>query len=243
MTGDARSYIAACPVCARGKSSHQAPVGILHPLPVPRCPWSHIAMDFITRQPAYKGSTVILTIVDRFSKSAHVVPLPKLPLAAETTELLVEHIFHPHGIPRDIVSDHGPQFTSQVWRGFCTALRVSVSLSSGYHQMERTNQSLESVLRCMAARHPAAWSSCLPWVEYAHNTLVSAPSGISPFMAVNGYQLPLITYQEEEAAVVRESGNRCVLLSPNLLSRHSRRRTAAGPWAPPTARHRGFGCP
>lgn len=77
MTQDAWSYIVACPICARGKSSHLAPAGLLHQLPVPRRPWSHIAMNFITGLPASKGNTVILTIVDRFS--AHFVPLPKFP--------------------------------------------------------------------------------------------------------------------------------------------------------------------
>lgn len=105
------------------------------------------------------------------------------------------------------MSDRGPQFNSQVWQSFCSALGASVSLSLGYHpqsngQTERTNQSLESMLRCVTARHPAAWSSCLPWVEYAHNSLVSAVSGVSPFMASLGYQPPLFEYQEEEVAVL-----------------------------------------
>lgn len=76
---------------------------------------------------------VILTIVDRFSKAAHLVPLPKLPLAAETVDLLVSHVFRLHGIPKDIVADRGPQFTSWVWRAFCVTFVATVSLSSCYH--------------------------------------------------------------------------------------------------------------
>lgn len=53
------------------------------------------------------------------------------------------------------------------------------------------NQSLESTLRCVTARHPATWSSYLTWVEY--NSLVSAVTGISPFLG------SLFDYQEEEA--------------------------------------------
>ncbi|XP_064197194.1 uncharacterized protein LOC135257909 [Anguilla rostrata] len=59
-------------------------------------------------------NTVILTIVDRFSKAVHFVPLPKLPTARETADLLVAQVVRLHGIPADIVSDRGPQFTSQV---------------------------------------------------------------------------------------------------------------------------------
>ncbi|KAK3510314.1 hypothetical protein QTP70_001363 [Hemibagrus guttatus] len=38
-----------------------------------------------------------------------------------------------YGLPEDIVSDRGPQFTSRVWRAFCRRLGVTISLSLGYH--------------------------------------------------------------------------------------------------------------
>lgn len=50
----------------------------------------------VTYLPESRGNTVLMTIVDCFSKSAYFVPLPKLPTAAETEELLV---FWLHGIP------------------------------------------------------------------------------------------------------------------------------------------------
>ncbi|KAL4007857.1 hypothetical protein ACER0C_001709 [Sarotherodon galilaeus] len=203
---DAREYVAACEVCARSKSCHQAPSGLLLPLPVPSRPWSHVALDFVTGLPRSSGHSVILTIVDRFSKAAHFVPLPKLPSALETAHLLVVHVFRLHGIPRDIVSDRGPQFVSRVWRGFCAALGVGVSLSSGYHpqsngQTERTNQQLESALCCVVSANPASWSSHLSWVEYAHNSLTSSATGFSPFEVWLGYQPTLFPSQEGEVAV------------------------------------------
>ncbi|XP_031415817.1 uncharacterized protein LOC116218392 [Clupea harengus] len=46
MVDDVRSFIAACSTCACNKTSNQPPVGLLQPLPVPKRPWSHIALDF-----------------------------------------------------------------------------------------------------------------------------------------------------------------------------------------------------
>uniref|UniRef100_A0A8P4FYW6 Gypsy retrotransposon integrase-like protein 1 n=1 Tax=Dicentrarchus labrax TaxID=13489 RepID=A0A8P4FYW6_DICLA len=180
MARDTRAFVAACSVCAHGKSSHQLPAGQLHPLPVLSRPWSHIALDFVTGLPTSEGNDTILTIVDRFSKSVHFVPLPKLPSSLETAKLLVTHVFRLHGIPQDLVSDRGPQFASQVWRAFCQALGASVSLSSGYHpqsngQTERANQQLEAALRCVVARHPVSWCTFLPWIEYAHNSSPALP--------------------------------------------------------------------
>ena len=107
--------------------------GSFRPLPIPSHPWSHIAMDFVTGLPPSNSNTAVLTIVDRFSKAAHFIALPKLPSARETANLVTLHVFRLHGIPSDIVSDRSPQFISQVWRALCTAMGATVSLSSGYH--------------------------------------------------------------------------------------------------------------
>ena len=196
----------ACPVCGRSKATHQPSSSLLCPLPVPGRLWSHIGVDFVTGLPSYQGNDTILTIVDRFSKAVHFIPLPKLPSATETAELLVQHVVRLHGIPRDIVSDRGPQFTSGIWKAFCKALGASTSLSSGHHpqtngQTERANQDLGAALRCITSRVSSSWSKMLPWVEYAHNTLISSASGFSPFECSLGYQPPLFLAQEEEIAV------------------------------------------
>ncbi|KAI3365736.1 hypothetical protein L3Q82_000693 [Scortum barcoo] len=195
MNEDTRGFVKACPVCSRHKSSHHAPAGLLQPLPVPRRPWSHVSLDFVTGLPPSHGHTAILTVVDRFSKMAHFVPLPKLPSAKETAELMLTHVFRLHGLPVDVVSDRGPQFTSIFWREFCALMGASASLSSGFHpqsngQTERMNQELETALLCMASQHPSSWSQQLLWVEYAHNTLICSATGLSPFQCAYGFQPP-----------------------------------------------------
>ena len=204
MAADTKEFVSACAVCARSKASHQAPAGLPRPLPIPHRPMSHIAVDFVTGLPPLEGNTVILTIVDRFLKAAHFIPLSKLPSAVETANLLVLHVFRIHGIPVDIVSDRGPKFSARAWKAFCQALGASVSLSLGYHpqtngQIERANQDLGAALRCVTSRNPASWSTHLPWVEYAHNSLVCSATGMSPFMACNGFQPPLFPAQADVA--------------------------------------------
>lgn len=155
--------------------SHQPPAGKLQPLPVPTRPWSDISLDFVTGLPPSAGNTVVLTIVDRFSKLVYSVPLAKLPSTKEKAGLLLLHVFRLHGPPRDVVSDRGPQFISRFWKAFCALIGSTVSLSFGYHpqtngQTECLNQELEMGLRCLVSRNPATWSQQLVWVEYAHST-------------------------------------------------------------------------
>ena len=202
MREDIQNFVTACSVCAQAKVTHQSPQGLLQPLPIPHHPWSHITLDFVTGLPLSNHKPTILTIVHRFSKAVHLIPLTKLPSASETAQLLVTHI-RIHGIPADIVSDRGPQFTARFWKAFCTLIGTSISLSSGFHpqsngQTERANQSMETVLRCLCAHNPASWSTQLPWAEYAINGHTLSATKLSPFEYCLGYQPPLFPSQEQQ---------------------------------------------
>ncbi|KAK3529517.1 hypothetical protein QTP70_031959, partial [Hemibagrus guttatus] len=133
MANDVQRYVQGCRECAISKNPRHLPSGKLLPLPVPNRPWSHLGVDFMTDLPASGGYTCILVIIDRFSKSCHLVPLPGPPTAFDTAECLFNHVFRYFGLPEDIVSDRGPQFTSRVWKAFLKRLGVTVNLSSGYH--------------------------------------------------------------------------------------------------------------
>lgn len=158
-------------------------------------------MDFITGLPLPSGNCVILTIVDRFSKMVHLVPLKKLPSTKELSEVLVWEVFRLHSLPENIVSDRGPQFVSRFWKEFCSFL-VSISLSSGFHpqtdgQSERSNQEVETKLRILCKEDPNKWASNLPWAKHALNSLSSLASCVSPFYTMYGFQFPIITVQKK----------------------------------------------
>lgn len=98
-------FVAACVPCAQSKASYHPPAGLLRSLPALSCPWSHIAVDIVTGLPLSGGHSIILTIVDRFSKV--------VPSVSETADLLTPHVFQLHSLGTDIVSDWGSQFASQ----------------------------------------------------------------------------------------------------------------------------------
>ncbi len=134
---DTTKYIQTCITCNTSKSLRQLPAGLLNALPTPRRPWSHIVIDFITDLPNSIGNTPILTIVDRFSKACRLIPLPKLPTSFETAELLCNHVFCFYGLPEDIVSDRGPQFTSRVWSAFFRNVNISLTSAIILNPMDK----------------------------------------------------------------------------------------------------------
>ncbi|KAI2642467.1 Transposon Tf2-6 polyprotein [Labeo rohita] len=203
---DVQEYVQACNICARSKTSNSPSTGELQPLPIPKRPWSHISVDFVTGLPDSQGKNTILTIVDRFSKAVHLVALTGLPSAKTTAELILEHVVRLHGFPKDIVSDRGPQFTAKFWQAFCRLVGTTSSLSSGHHpqtngQTERANQQLERFLRCFAGEHQRSWARYLVWAELSNNLHISSATKLSPFEVCYGYQPPVFEHQEPEVDV------------------------------------------
>ena len=103
------------------------------------------------------------------------------------------------------------------------------------------NQEMETALCCITSQNRSSCSKQLLWVEYAHNTLPSSATGLSPFQCSRGYQPPLFPEQEQEASVpsVQAFVQRCgrtwlrahsdLLRSSNLYQRNANHRRTPAP--------------
>jgi hypothetical protein len=76
-------------------------------------PWFSISMDFIIDLPPSSSYDSILMMMDHLTKMVHLIPCTKVITSGGTTKLFLNHVFRYHGLPKDIIYDHGPQFASK----------------------------------------------------------------------------------------------------------------------------------
>lgn len=206
------------------------PQVLLNPLPVPAGPWTYISMDFIGALPKSNGYTVILVLVDRFTKYSHFIPLKHPFTAPVVAQTFLQNIWKLHGPPKSIVSDRDKIFTSSFWRELFKLWNTKLMMSTTYHpqidgQSERVNQCLEMYLRCAIHDTPTKWHSWLPLAEFWYNTNYHTTLGCSPYKALYGHEpnygtfdTMLVTENVDVQQWIAMNQGHSALLKEHLLS-------------------------
>jgi hypothetical protein len=70
-----QDFVRACDIYQCHRTEQLQPAGLLPPLDFLSTVWTDMSMDFIEGLLRVNGKSVILTVVDRFSKAAHFIPL------------------------------------------------------------------------------------------------------------------------------------------------------------------------
>ncbi|MBW0488976.1 hypothetical protein O181_028691 [Austropuccinia psidii MF-1] len=112
----------------------------------------------------------------------------------DTALLFWKNIISTCGVPKIIISDRDPKFTSEFWTNLCEILVTKLSLSKACHTQtdglaERMIQTMEDILRRFCAygmdyKDPEGythdWVTLLPAVQLAYNTIQNSTTGKSP---------------------------------------------------------------
>jgi len=175
--------------------------------------WSDIALDFVEALPRVRGKSVILTVVDRFSKYCHFIPLSHPYSAESVAQVFFAEIVRLHGVPQSIVSDRDTVFTSTFWRELMRLVGTQLHMTTAFHpqsdgQFESANRVIIMFLRCLTGDRPRQWLQWLPWAEYVFNTAYQSSLRDTPFRVVYGRDPPSIrsyTPGETRVAAVAQS--------------------------------------
>ncbi|KAK8934587.1 hypothetical protein KSP39_PZI014471 [Platanthera zijinensis] len=177
---DVARYVAECNTCALVKAECQKPGGFLKSLPITEWKFDDISMDFVHGLPrSQRGHDSIWVIVDRLKKVAHFLPNRRDDPVETLAKLYMEQVVRLHGVPRSIVSDRDGRFTSNDWRLVHQMLGTKLAFSTAFHpqtdgQTERTNRTMEDMLRMCALDFGKRWEDYIFLVEFAYNNSYQA---------------------------------------------------------------------
>eukprot|EP00253_Pinus_taeda_P020609 PITA_20609 len=106
-------------------------------------------------------------------------------------EFLRENIFYKFGYPREIVTDQGSQFTSNLIEDLLAHHRIKHRTSTPYHpqangQAEVTNRALEGILTKLVSSNRKDWAVHLIETTWAYNTTWKTTTSFTPYELVYG---------------------------------------------------------
>ncbi|MBW0535436.1 hypothetical protein O181_075151 [Austropuccinia psidii MF-1] len=137
---------------------HGKKYGLIQNIEEPKHPWNTINMDWVTGLvPGGKENfNACLIIVDRFSKSMRCLRCHKEDTAMDTALLFWSNIISTCGVPKIIISDRDPKFTSEFRNNLYDILGTNHPFSVAYHPQtdglgERMIQTMEDILRRFCA--------------------------------------------------------------------------------------------
>lgn len=143
-----------------------------------------------------EGHLYIFTCSCDLTKFAVAIPVKDC-TAITTARVLVENICLQYGIPKEIVSDNGSAFISDVYKEITKLLKIKVILTAPYHPqsnaVERYHRSLGQYLKAYAEQEPENWHNYLKYATFAYNNSVHLATNFTPQSLLYGYEIKLPT--------------------------------------------------
>lgn len=197
-------YTASCKSCTRVKG---------RPLDLgkPRAPppivarMQRLSIDIVgPKSVTARGNKYILTMLDDYSNYLEAVALSD----TKTTTIawhFVDRIISRFGVPKEVRSDRGVQFTSKMFKEVCLLLKVKQIFTAPYHpqgngKIERAHRSAHEFLVHFCCNGQSDWDIMLPFAVMAHNSSPNRRNGQTPaaLMLARDIVMPWedITYPE-----------------------------------------------
>lgn len=172
-----------CDTCQRAKHSSAISHGTFAPI-IPTKPSELVAVDIYGPLPSGAGGArYILVFLDVFSKLVTLYSMRKATALACARH--AEHYIKDINQAKTILSDHGTQFTSELWYERLEQLNVRAIHSSIRHPQsnpsERVMRELGRLFRTYCSASHNSWVKCLEQIEEWLNSVHHESTGFAPF--------------------------------------------------------------
>ncbi|GFX82080.1 retrovirus-related Pol polyprotein from transposon 17.6 [Trichonephila clavipes] len=138
-----------------------------------------------------QGVHLVNAVVTRTSKYPEAIPVESITSPNVIDALL--SIFSRIGFPREIQSDLGTSFTSELTTTFFNKFGIKVTRSSVSHPqsnaVERVHRTIKRVIKALCVKSGEDWEGVLPLALFSLRTVAHESTGFSPTELVMGKNL------------------------------------------------------
>lgn len=175
ISADIKRCVETCRFCQENKRTQRKEP--LQSTPLPERPWQRIATDLCE----YNGKNYMV-ISDYYSRYLEILHLP-----TTTTDQVVKRMkatFARFGIPEQIVSDNGPQYTSDTWKDFCREYDIEHVTSSPHNPQGNghAERAVQTAKRILKQEDPLLALMC-------YRATPSSSTGVSPAELLMGRKI------------------------------------------------------
>ena len=190
MTKDCLTHIKKCDKCQR--TDKTAPKhNTMQLREVTTIPFEQVSIDLVGPFPtAVGGFRYLLTCIDSATRWPEAIPIRSI--TAKTIITQLTNIFSRCGFPTALTSDNGSQFTGKAFQTWLKHHGIKHIRSSPYHPqgngvVERLHRTLNSMVTKLVEKK-GNWAAVTPMALYFIRSTPSSTTGLSPFMARQGWE-------------------------------------------------------
>ena len=133
----------------------------------------------------------ITVVIDLFTTMVHLILSCTSYTTKEVAELVFEHIYKHHGMPRAIISNCNSLFMSLLWLHLHRLIESQLKMSSTYHPeadraIEPVNHTIVQMLQQYIGNKQKDWIAKLPAIEFVINLSQSESTSYASFFLNSG---------------------------------------------------------
>jgi hypothetical protein len=214
MRKDVRTHIHECAACQFMQPSKML-IATTAPYNMSvRAPMDRLNIDTIGPLPEdANGNKYIIVIIDVFSRYVELYPSPD-GTAIQAARCMIHWISH-YGIPGEILTDNGTQYTATIIDQLCELLQLDhLTIAPYSHQenaiVERANREVNRILRAIVfdMKVKNEWSLYLPLVSRVINSSKHLSTGCAPASILFGNSVDLNRgFLPDKARLTQAEGN------------------------------------
>lgn len=197
MNADIKKFVKECSICKECKIGRhtRAPMQVRS---LATTPFEHLYMDLVgpITPPTTTGHNYIFTCNCELTKFAMATPMLDA-TALSTARAFVNEVVLRFQLPKEITSDNGSNFTSELFTQVTKLLGIHKILTTPYNPkanlVERFHRSMGQFMRAFVREHPENWDEFIPFALHSYNNTPHTTTGYAPQELLFGFAAEIPT--------------------------------------------------